>query len=48
MNHASLFEICCVGGAVFLASNIWFFVRVLRPIQRLSLQASQLSQGELD
>ncbi|MAS35606.1 MAG: hypothetical protein CL610_16465 [Anaerolineaceae bacterium] len=48
MNHASLFEICCVGGAVFLASNIWFFVRVLRPIQRLSLQASQLSRGELD
>ncbi len=48
MNHASLFEICCVGGAVFLASNIWFFVRVLRPIQRLSLQASQLSHGELD
>jgi two-component system sensor histidine kinase UhpB len=48
MNHASLFEICCVGAAVFLASNIWFFVRVLRPIQRLSLQASQLSQGEFD
>lgn len=48
MNHASLFEICCVGGAVFLASNIWFFVRVLRPIQRLSLQAAQLSQGKLD
>jgi signal transduction histidine kinase/YHS domain-containing protein len=48
MNHASLFEICCAGGAVFLASNIWFFVRVLRPIQQLALQASQLSQGELD
>lgn len=48
MNHASLFEICCVGGALFLASNVWFFIRVLRPIQKLSLQAVQLSQGELD
>ncbi len=48
MNHSSLFEICCVGLALFLASNLWFFVRVLRPIQRLSLQASQLSQGKLD
>lgn len=48
MNHASLFEVCCVGGALFLASNVWFFVRVLRPIQKLSLQATQLSQGELD
>jgi signal transduction histidine kinase/YHS domain-containing protein len=48
MNHASLFEICFVGGALFLASNVWFFVRVLRPIQKLSLQATQLSQGELD
>ncbi|MBC8170767.1 MAG: YHS domain-containing protein [Anaerolineae bacterium] len=48
MNHASLFEICCVGGSVFLASNLWFFVRVLRPIQKLSSQAAQLSQGELD
>jgi signal transduction histidine kinase/YHS domain-containing protein len=48
MNHASLFEVCYVVGAVFLASNIWFFVRVLRPIQKLSLQATQLSKGEFD
>jgi two-component system sensor histidine kinase UhpB len=48
MNHASLFELCLVGGAVFVASHVWFFVRVLRPIQQLSLQATQLSQGELD
>lgn len=48
MTHASLLELCCVGGALFLASNLWFFIRVLRPIQKLSLQAVQLSQGELD
>lgn len=48
MNHADLFEICFIGGALFIASNLWFFFRVLRPIQKLSLQAIQLSQGELD
>ncbi len=48
MSHANLFELCCVGGALFVASNLWFFVRVLRPIQKLSLQATHLSQGDLD
>lgn len=48
MIHASLLELCCVGGALFLTSNVWFYLRVLRPIQKLSRQAAQLSQGELD
>ena len=48
MTHASFLELCCVGGAVLVASNVWFFLRVLRPIQQLSHQAEQLTQGEFD
>jgi two-component system sensor histidine kinase UhpB len=48
MLHAHLFELCCVGAALFVASNLWFYVRVLRPIQRLSLQATALQAGQLD
>lgn len=48
MNHASFFELCLVGSAVFVVSHVWFFMRVLRPIQQLSLQATRLREGELD
>lgn len=48
MIHANWFEICCVGAALLLVINIWFFVRVLRPLHRLSLQAESLSQGEFN
>lgn len=48
MLHAHLFELCCVGAALFIASNLWFYLRVLRPIQRLSLQAGALQSGQLD
>lgn len=48
MNHTSLLEICCVGVALLIASHTWFFMRVLRPIRQLSLQATQLSEGALD
>ena len=48
MLHSSLFELCCISGALFIASNVWFYVRVLRPIQKLSFQANRLSQGDFD
>ena len=48
MNHASFVELCCVGGALLVVSNLWFFLRVLRPIQQLSHQAEQLTQGDFD
>lgn len=48
MIHASFFELCCIGIALFVTSNIWFYFRVLRPIRRLSIQADQLSQGNLN
>lgn len=48
MIHASFFEVCCIGGALLVASNMWFILRVLRPIQQLSYQAEQLTQGDFD
>ncbi|MEO1287057.1 MAG: histidine kinase [Chloroflexota bacterium] len=51
MNHAVccnppyLWELCCVLFSLLIASNIWLFVRVLRPIQQLSSQAEQVKQG---
>lgn len=48
MLHAHLFELCCVGAALFIASNLWFYLRVLRPLQRLSMQAGALQAGQLD
>lgn len=34
--------------ALLLASHIWFYIRVLRPLKRLSGQAEQLTAGQLD
>ncbi len=48
MIHSSFLELCCIGGALLVASNLWFFVRVLKPIQTLSLQAEALTQGEFE
>lgn len=48
MIHASFFELCCVGAALLVASNLWFYLRVLRPIQHLSHQAERLTQGDFD
>ena len=45
-NH--LFELCCVGAALFITSNLWFYLRVLRPIRLLALRAEQLQAGQLD
>lgn len=42
------FEICCVGAALFIVSNLWFYFRVLRPIRLLALQAAALTDGRLD
>jgi len=48
MTHATLLELCFISGSLFLASNLWFFLRVLRPIRKLSLQAERLTQGEFN
>lgn len=48
MIHASFIELCGVIAALLVFSNLWFYIRVLRPIRQLSLQAEQLTQGDLD
>lgn len=48
MIHATLFEVCCIGAALFVASNLWFYLRVLRPLRQLAFQAEQLTQGKFD
>lgn len=48
MAHTYLFELCCVATVVLITSHIWFYLRVLRPIQQLSHQAEQLKTGQLD
>jgi signal transduction histidine kinase/YHS domain-containing protein len=34
--------------ALLIASHLWFYLRVLRPLKRLSGQAEQLTAGQLD
>jgi len=48
MTHLGFLDLCCVMGLLFFVSHVWFFVRVLRPIHQLSLQAALLSKGDLD
>ncbi len=48
MLHNHLFELCCVGAALFITSNLWFYLRVLRPIRLLAQRADQLKAGQLD
>ena len=48
MTQLPLLEICCIGGALFFASNLWFFVRVLRPIHKLAHQAQALTEGDFN
>ena len=47
-NLIEIIEICCIGGTLFIFSNLWFYFRVLKPVQRLAFQADLLSQGDLD
>ncbi|MBZ0298412.1 MAG: YHS domain-containing protein [Anaerolineae bacterium] len=47
MSEASLIQLCYVSGVLLVASNAWFFFRVLRPLRRLSYQAEQIRQGDL-
>jgi len=42
LNFAVLAQYC------LFFSNLWFYLRVLRPIRQLSLQAKQLTQGDFD
>lgn len=48
MIHTHLLELCFVIGVILFTSHIWFYLRVLRPIQRLAHQAEQLKTGQLD
>jgi signal transduction histidine kinase/YHS domain-containing protein len=48
MIHTYLFELYCIVAIVFVTSHIWFYLRVLRPIQQLSHQAERLKTGQLD
>ncbi len=41
-------HICCITASLLIASNVWFYLRVLRPIRQLSRQAAQLTGGKLD
>lgn len=44
--HGNIFEYCLVIIALFITSNLWFYLRVLRPLKQLSLQAGQLKSGD--
>ena len=46
--HTTIIALCCFALAMFVASNLWFYLRVLRPIKRLANQASQLEHGQMD
>ncbi|QPC80838.1 YHS domain-containing protein [Phototrophicus methaneseepsis] len=48
MTHTTLFELCCIGGSLFVVSNLWFFFRVLRPLHKLVLQAESLTEGNFN
>ncbi|MBK8021409.1 MAG: YHS domain-containing protein [Chloroflexi bacterium] len=48
MHGVHWFDVCCIGIALFVASNLWFYVRVLRPVRQLALSATQLTGGRLD
>jgi signal transduction histidine kinase/YHS domain-containing protein len=54
MHHSHLhmtqqvMELCCLFLVVLVTGNVWFYVRVLRPIQRLALHAADLERGNLD
>lgn len=41
-----IWELCCLVLSLLLASNIWMFFRVLRPLKQLSRQAERISQGD--
>lgn len=44
--HLYHFAIIGLIGLLFVVSNLWFYVRVLRPIKRLADQAARLEQGD--
>ena len=45
MNNTVLFGLCIL---LLVGSNLWFFLRVLRPLRNLALQAEQIRQGDFD
>jgi len=46
--HNVIIALCGFALAMFAVSNLWFYVRVLRPIRRLAQQAAQLEHGQMD
>ncbi|GAB4332053.1 MAG: hypothetical protein Kow00117_16760 [Phototrophicales bacterium] len=43
-----MLQICVMGGILFLVSNLWFYIRILRPLRRLVYHAQDLTRGNLD
>lgn len=43
--HAYFWDLCYLAISLLIVSNLWMFFRVLRPIQQLSKQAEEISQG---
>lgn len=43
--HSYFWDLCYLAISLLIASNLWMFFRVLRPIQQLSKQANQISRG---
>ncbi len=46
--HINIIALCCFALVMFAASNLWFYLRVLRPIKQLAQQSSQLEHGQMD
>ncbi|GAB4522050.1 MAG: hypothetical protein OHK0046_34150 [Anaerolineae bacterium] len=48
MNQVMVMAVCCLVGVLFLVSHLWFFLRVLRPLRQLALQAESLTEGHFN
>lgn len=46
MQH--LMPLCILGFALLVASNVWIFFRVMRPLRMLARQATDIAEGQLD
>jgi len=46
--HTTIISLCYFAAAMFTASNLWFYLRVLHPIKRLAQHATQLEHGQMD
>lgn len=46
--HTTIIILCSFALALFVVSNVWFYLRVLRPLKQLSNQATRLECGDMD